>query len=207
MWTVLAYLQMITMVPLMAVNWPNFVNTFFLKLGHSFNLELETLPNVIFDNVIAPPGSSTLLEPPLNARFAAFGREYSNFFYLSGKKLLLWGGLLITYPIVWYMKSNYADKHKFCRLWEKLELRYHYVFLLRLLFLSYVSTILATTLNIYKLEMVNLMTTISCFVSIALQIILIYVPIMVMNVLQKNYDRLSNRKFIGHYHTIIADLD
>jgi hypothetical protein len=183
LWTTVAYIQMITMVPLLAVNWPNFVDTFFGKLGQSFNLELYTIPNVIFDNLIAPPGTKILLESPLNARYAQYKREYSNFFYLAGRKIIIWLGLLMSYPIVWYMKRQYADKHKFCRVWEKLELRYRHILVLRLLLLSYVSLLLATTLNIYKLEMVSIITTASCFVSIALQICMIYLPILIMNVL------------------------
>jgi hypothetical protein len=167
LWISVVYLQMITMVPLLSVNWPMFVDTFFGRLNSVINFETDLIPNVFFDNMIAPPGTKTLVEPPLNERYASFRREYSNFFYLSGRKLLLWSSLIVFYPIVWYLKRNYADKHKFCKLWEKLELRYRYTFFLRGIILSYVSMVLASTLNIYNMQFFNIQTTISCFLSIA----------------------------------------
>ena len=81
--------------------------------------------------------------------------------------MILWVALFAVYPIVWYLKRNYADKHKFCKLWEKLELRYRYTFLLRGLLLSFVSALMASTVNIYKMQFTNLATTICCFISIA----------------------------------------
>jgi hypothetical protein len=183
LWTTIFYIQMITLVPLMNVNWPNFVDTFFWKIGSTFNGEISAIPNVIFDKAIAPSGTKTLLEPPLSARYAAFGLEYSNFFYLTGRKLLLWGCLLGIYPVIWYLKRNYADKHKFCKLWEKIEQRYRYVFFLRGITLAYMTMVLAATLNIYKMEFVNMQTTASCFISVAFLIGMIYLPIHIMNIL------------------------
>lgn len=104
----------------------------------------------------------------MNERFKNYNYEYSNFIYLAGRKLLLWLGLFGVYPIIWYLKRNYADKHKFCKLWEKLELRYRYTFLLRAILLSYVSALMASTVNIYKMSFSNLQTTICCFISISL---------------------------------------
>jgi hypothetical protein len=65
--------------------------------------------------------------------------------------MVLWLALIATYPIIWYLKRNYADKHKFCKLWEKLEARFRYTFFLRGILLAYVSMVLASTLNIYKM--------------------------------------------------------
>lgn len=121
MWTLICYLQMITLVPLMDVNWPDFVDTFFGKLSQSLNFEFSAIPNILYDKVIASPGTKTKIEPPLNARYAQYNYEYSNFFYLAGRKMVLWLGLIFSYPIIWYLKRNYADKHKFCKLWEKIE--------------------------------------------------------------------------------------
>jgi hypothetical protein len=72
LWTLFCYLQMITMVPLMDVNWPDFVDTFFGKLGRNLNGEIPMIPNIIYDSGIAPAGTKTKLEPPLNARYAAY---------------------------------------------------------------------------------------------------------------------------------------
>lgn len=139
----------------------------------------------------------------MNTRFSDYNMEYSNFFYLAGRKLLLWGGFLALYPFIWYLKRNYADKHKFCKLWETLELKYRYTFVLRAILLTYPSFMMASALNFFKMNFVNLQTTISCFVAIALQICMIYFPIMIMNVLQKNYDKLDNKKFLDQFSTII----
>jgi hypothetical protein len=168
LWTSLAYLQMIMLAPLLTANWPNFVTTFFGRLGQVLNGETSAIPNIIFEKGIAPAGSKTVIEKPVNDRFKDYNYEYSNFLYLSGRKILLWAGLFGVYPIIWYLKRNYADKHKFCKLWEKLELRYRYTFVLRAILLSYVSALMATTVNIYKMSFTNLQTTISCFVSISL---------------------------------------
>jgi hypothetical protein len=51
--------------------------------------------------------------------------------------------------------------------WEKLEQRYRYVFFLRGIIVCYTSMVLAATLNIYNMELINLPTMVSCFVSIA----------------------------------------
>ena len=171
------------------------------------NGETSLIPNIIFEKGIAPPGSKTVIEKPVNDRFKDYNYEYSNFIYLAGRKILLWFGLFGVYPIIWYLKRNYADKHKFCKLWEKLELRYRYTFVLRAILLSYVSGLMATTVNIYKMSFSNLQTTISCFISIALQIGMIYLPILFMNILQRSYDRLDHPKFVTSFHAIINELD
>ncbi len=67
--------------------------------------------------------------------------------------------------------------------------------------------VLAATLNIYNMELINLPTMVSCFVSIAFQIGMIYLPIHIMNILQRNYDKLENKKFLAMYNTIISELD
>jgi hypothetical protein len=198
---------MITLVPLMGVNWPDFVDTFFGKLSLNLNFEIPVIPNVIYDKAIAPPGTKTKIEPPLNARYAAYNYKYSNFFYLAGRKLLLWGCLILSYPIIWYLKRNYADKHKFCKVWESLEQRYRYTFFLRGIMICFTSMVLASTLNIYNMQLVNMQTTISCFVAIAFQISMIYLPILIMNILQRNYDKLNHPKFLAQYQTVIVDLD
>jgi hypothetical protein len=207
LWTTLAYLQMITMVPLLSVNWPNFVTTFFGRLGKVVNGETTVIPNLIFDKGIAPPGTKVVVEAELNYRYKDFYHEYSNFFYLTGRKIILWIGMFGTYPIIWYLKRNYADKHKFCKLWEKLELRFRYSLILRGILLSYVSAVLASTLNIYNMQFSNLQMLISCFVSIAFQIGMIYLPILFMNILQQNYDKLDKPKFVTAFYPIIDEVD
>ena len=67
--------------------------------------------------------------------------------------------------------------------------------------------VLASTLNIYNMELVNLSTMVSCFASIAFQIAMVYLPIHIMNILQKHYDKLENPKFLAQYNTIISELD
>ena len=182
-WTTLVYLQMITFVPLLSANWPSFVDTFFGKLGLAINGEFSSVPNPIYDKAIAQTGKKTRLEAPLNARFADFGRDYSNFFFLTGKKVLIWLILFGCYPLIWYLKRNYANKHKFCKLWESIEQKFRYNLLMRGIIISYLSMVMASTLNIYRMSFINMQTTISCFVSISFQISMIYLPILIMNIL------------------------
>ena len=66
---------------------------------------------------------------------------------------------------------------------------------------------MASALNFFKMEFVNMQTTISCFFAIALQIVMIYFPILIMNILQKNYDKLDKSKFLDQFSTIIVELD
>lgn len=195
------------MVPLLTVNWPNFVTTFFGRLSRNVNGEFAMIPNIIFNMGIAPAGSKTQIEEALNDRYSEYYYEYSNIFYLAGRKMILWVALFGIYPIIWYMKRNYADKHKFCKLWEKMELRYRYTLVLRCLLLTYVSGVLASTLNIYNMQFSNIKTLVSCFVSVAFQIGMIYLPILFMNILQQNYDKLDQPKFLAQYSTIIDELD
>ena len=58
---------MASLVPLMSVNWAQFVEIFVGKIGMAINFEFTLLPNLIFDLFIAPAGKKTLLEPALNA--------------------------------------------------------------------------------------------------------------------------------------------
>jgi hypothetical protein len=198
---------MASLVPLMSVNWANFVGIFIGKISRSVNFEFSFIPNVIFNSFIAPAGSKTMIEPAHNSEFAKYQYTYSNFFYLTGVKLILWISLMLTYPFIWYLKRNYADKHKFCQVWEKLEQRFRYVFFLRGIIICYTSMVLAATLNIYNMELINMPTIVSCFASIAFQIGMIYLPIHIMNILQRNYDKLENKKFLAQYNTIIVELD
>ena len=158
---------MISLAPLLSCHWPNFVDTFVGKLSRNLNLEFLAVPNIIFNMGIAPAGSKVVLEPSLTPRYAAYYHLYSNFFYLAGRKIVLWLALLLTYPFIWYLNRNYADKHKFCKMWATLELKYRYTFLLRGMLLSYLSAFLASTLNIYQMQFANTATTVSCFAAIA----------------------------------------
>jgi hypothetical protein len=83
--------------------------------------ESTFIPNIFYDNLIARDGSNIQVEEPLNSRFSSYGWTVSNFLYLSGRKILIWMGILIAWPFVYYMKTKYADKHKICSLWNKAE--------------------------------------------------------------------------------------
>jgi len=69
LWTSLAYLQMIMLAPLLTANWPNFVTSFFGRLGQVLNGETSAIPNIIFEKGIAPAGSKTVIEKSVNERF------------------------------------------------------------------------------------------------------------------------------------------
>ena len=136
------------------------------------------------------------IEDGLNNRFISYGWVKSNFVYLSGRKILIWTGLLFSYPVVWYMKGKYADKHKLCRFWIGTELKYRYTMILRGVLMSYLSMYLAAILNLSMMSFASLENTISLFVSVAFTIALTYLPVQIMNVLQRNYARIKNPKFM-----------
>lgn len=76
--------------------------------------ESSFIPNIFYDYMVGREGSPIIVEEPINVRFNNYGWNVSNFLYLSGRKILMWCGILIAWPFVWYMKTKYADKHKIC---------------------------------------------------------------------------------------------
>jgi hypothetical protein len=81
------------------------------------------------------------------------------------------------------MKKKFADKHKYCRLWEKLEKMYRYNLLLRGVIVSYASMMLAALLNLFEMEFSSIRNMASIFSAITFLIILVYLPIQLMNIL------------------------
>ena len=148
------------------------------------------IPNVFYTFLINRSGSTVKVEPALNARFSDYGWTISNFLYLSGRKILIWTLIIIAYPFVWYMKRKYADKHKLCRLWVKAEQKFRYTLLLRGVIMSYVSMYLAFILGIFQMDLTTMENTISAFSAIAFGIILTYLPVLLMNILQRNYEKI-----------------
>lgn len=120
---------------------------------------------------------------------------------------MIWAILAISYPFVLCMKNKYADKHKFCKLWETLEKKYRYNLILRGVIVSYASMVLACLLNVFKMKFSSIQSMISLFAAITFLIILVYLPIELMNILQRNYSKVHTLKFREQYSTIISELD
>lgn len=120
---------------------------------------------------------------------------------------MIWSAIIIAYPIVWYMKKKYANKHKICRVWVMAEQKFRYTLLLRGVIMSYASMYLASCLNIFKMDFSTMENTVSVFFAIAFQIILVYLPIHLMNILQRNYEKVTHEKFMASYSTIIKEVD
>lgn len=169
--------------------------------------ESTMIPNVPYTYLIDRSGSSVKLEKALNSRFSDYGWEISNFLFLSGRKIVLWTTLIIVYPFVWYMKRKYADKHKLCRPWVKIEQKFRYTLLLRGVIMSYVSMYLAFLLGIFKMNLTTMENSISAFAAIAFGILLTYLPILLMNILQRNYEKIETEKFMIQYSTIVKEVD
>ena len=134
------------------------------------------VPNLIFDYGINR-SDSFVVEPALNDRFTNYGWDNSNFIELSGRKILIWTALIVAYPFIYYMKKKYADKHKFCKLWEITESMYRYNLLLRGVLMSYASMLLSCLLNIWTMRFSTIYNMVSLFGAIAFLIMLIYLPI------------------------------
>ena len=206
MWTMINTIQMVSLLPLCNINFPQITVLVFSKMLASQG-ETTIIPNIYFDNLVNRTGSGLKIELALNTRFSSYGWVYSNFLYLSGRKILIWTGLLISYPIVWYMKSKYADKHKLCRFWISTEQKYRYTMVLRGVIMSYLSMYLAAILNVYAMNFDSLENTISLFASVAFTIALTYLPVQIMNILQRNYAKIQETKFMTQYSTIIKEVD
>ena len=73
--------------------------------------------------------------------------------------------------------------------------------------MSYLSMYLAAILNVFMMNFESLENTVSLFVSIAFAIALTYLPVMIMNVLQRNYAKIQTPKFMIQYSTIIKEVD
>ena len=139
--------------------------------------ESAFLPNIFYDDFLNRKGSTLVVEPAFNARFTAYGWIVSNFVYLSGRKILIWVALTVLYPVVYYMKTKYSDKHKLCGVWKDVDNTYKYSLLLRGVLVSYVSMFLAATLNIFKMNFSTIENICSVFIAITFMIMLLYLPI------------------------------
>lgn len=139
--------------------------------------ESSFIPNIFYDDMVGKPGSGIQIEPALNSRFSSYGWNVSNFLYLSGRKILIWVGILVAWPFVYYMKSKYANKHVFCRIWNTAEEKFRYTLLLRGMLMSYVSMYLAFILNIYQMRLSTIPNIISVFIAIAFGLLLTFLPI------------------------------
>lgn len=56
--------------------------------------------------------------------------------------------------------------------------------------MSYVSMYLAFVLGIFQMNLTTLENCISAFAAIAFGIILTYLPVLLMNILQRNYEKI-----------------
>ena len=128
--------------------------------------ESTAIPNVIFEFALNRTGSYNI-EVAYNPNFASYGWTYSNFVYLSGRKILMWSAMILAYPLVYCMKKKYANKHKYCRFWKSAESKFKYTILLRGVIMSYASLYLASCLNIFMMDFTSMENVASAFTAIA----------------------------------------
>jgi len=57
------------------------------------------------------------------------------------------------------------------------------------------------------MNLTTMENTISAFTAISFGIILTYLPILLMNVLQRNYEKIQSPKFMLCYSTIVKEVD
>ncbi|CDW89486.1 UNKNOWN [Stylonychia lemnae] len=206
MWTMVNTIQLVSLLPLCNINYPQIAILVFQKMLGTHG-ESKFIPNLLYEKLMNRPGSTIQVESALNDKFEAYGWEISNFLYLSGRKIIMWTGIIVAYPFVWYFKKKYSDKHKYCKLWIKVEQKFRYTMLLRGVIMSYVSMYLAFVLGLFKMNLTTLENTISAFTAIAFGIILTYLPIQLMNILQRNYEKIQSPKFMLSYNTIVKEVD
>ena len=83
--------------------------------------ETTAIPNIFFDYGINRTGSSYKVEEAYNERFSSYGWTTSNFLELSGRKCFILMAMMAAFPVVYYMKKKYSDKHKFCHFWKGID--------------------------------------------------------------------------------------
>lgn len=76
--------------------------------------ESTAIPNVFYNYGVNRTGTGYKVEEPFNQRFKDYGWTTSNFLELSGRKCFIWFAMILVYPLIYYMKKKYADKHKYC---------------------------------------------------------------------------------------------
>jgi hypothetical protein len=88
--------------------------------------EVSFIPNVIFDYGLnrTNANSSFVVEESRNKKFTEYGWTTSNFLELSGRKIIIWAVLILLYPLVYYLRKKYSDKHKLCEIWRSIDQKY-----------------------------------------------------------------------------------
>lgn len=73
--------------------------------------------------------------------------------------------------------------------------------------MSFVSMYLAFLLGVYKMNLTTFENSVSAFSAIGFGIMLTYLPILLMNILQRNYSKIDTPKFMLAYSTIVKEVD
>lgn len=190
MWTLLNTLQIVSFLPLLAVDIPLNAKILFARMMSTHG-EVALIPNG-FDYLMDSPDRTA---KPLNANFNSYGFPTTNFLMLAGKKITLWVVLGVSFPFVIFMYKNYHHQHKICHVWKMLELKFKYSMVLRMFLISYLSFYISACLNVTSFSFKNFDDLTSSLGSLLGMVIFIIFPIHIFNFLTTHKKFLKNKEF------------
>jgi hypothetical protein len=138
--------------------------------------------------------------------YKAYGYDSGSFILNSGKKFMIMILFLVSYPFIRFMDKRYTDKHPYCSPWKTLHGMFTYSMPLRTFLIGYVSFSLDASLNILDMPLETLEDNVSAIMALTTSVILIYAPVFILHLMQKNYTIISTFVFQKRYSSIIKEL-
>jgi hypothetical protein len=173
MWTMVNTVQMVSLLPLKSVPYPENVIIFFSMLLSS-HAEPGWLPNIISESFLR---REMFTERAYSSYYEEYGFETTMFLINSGKKIVILFMMLGFYPFCIFMDNRYADKHPGCKIWTKIRSKFTYSLPLRTFLIAYLSFNVTSTLNIMDMPLVTFEDNFSAFTALIFSVILVYAPV------------------------------
>jgi hypothetical protein len=179
MWTMVNTVQMISLLPLKSIPYPENV-VIFCEMMMASHAEPGWMPNIISDSFLRRE-MFTVRE--FSAFYTRYGFETSMFVINSGKKIVIFFVFLAFYPFCQFMDNRYSDKHPMCSPWGTIRKKFTYSLPLRTFLIAYLSFNVTSTLNIIDMPLVTFEDNFSAFTALIFAVMLIYAPVQILHVL------------------------
>lgn len=161
------------------------------------------MPNIIPDLILVRADFTDRIYTEF---YEKYGYETTMFLINSGKKFVLMFVMLAMFPFIRFMDNRYADKHPYCKLWTKIRAKFTYSMPLRIFLLAYVSFTLTSTLNIMEMPLETFEDNFSALCALSMSVVIIYSPVFLLHLFQKNYTVINTIQFQNMYSSIIREL-
>jgi len=138
--------------------------------------------------------------------YEAYGYVSGSFILNSGKKFVIMLMFLCAYPFVRFMDRRYTDKHPYCSPWKTLHGMFTYSMPLRTFLIGYVSFCLDATLNLLDMPLETVEDNVSAILALTTAVLVMYAPVFLLHLMQKNYTIISTLVFQKRYSSIIKEL-